>query len=50
MAPSAQLSSPWFARVWEVTSDLAIAIALVWALPLLLGLVAAVVRLLARAT
>lgn len=33
-------------RAWEVASDLLIATALIWTLPLLLGAVAAVVRLL----
>ena len=33
-------------RVWEVASDLLIATALIWTLPLLLGLVAVGVRLL----
>jgi len=34
----------WFQRAWGVASDLVIATALVWALPLLLGAVAAVSR------
>jgi hypothetical protein len=36
----------WFGRAWEVASDLLIATAALWALPLLLGVVTAVVRLL----
>lgn len=36
----------WFQQAWDVASDLLIATALVWALPLLLGAVAAVFRLL----
>lgn len=34
----------WFQRGWGVASDLLIATALIWALPLLLGVVAAVFR------
>jgi hypothetical protein len=36
-------------QAWDVTSDLLIATALVWALPLLLGIVGAVVNLLLKA-
>jgi hypothetical protein len=35
--------------VWEVASDLLIATALIWTLPLLLGVVGAVVKLLLEA-
>ena len=37
-------------RVWEVASDLLIATALIWTLPLLLGAVVALLRLLMRPT
>ena len=37
-------------RVWEVASDLLIATALIWTLPLLLGAVAALLGLLTRPT
>jgi hypothetical protein len=39
----------WFGRAWEITSDLLIATALIWALPLLLGALVAAVRLIAQA-
>ena len=42
MTPIATRS--WFGRAREVASDLLIATALVWAFPLLLGAVAAVLR------
>ena len=45
IAPNAPVSRTWLARAREVASDLVIATALVWALPLLLGAVAAVLRL-----
>ena len=35
----------WWRRAWDVVSDLVIVTAVVWALPLLLGGAAAVVRL-----
>jgi hypothetical protein len=38
----------WFRHAWDVASDLLIATAVVWALPLLLGVVAGVLRLLLR--
>jgi hypothetical protein len=45
IAPHAPASRTWLARAREVASDLVIATALVWALPLLLAAVAAVLRL-----
>jgi hypothetical protein len=39
----------WFEQAWDVLSDLLIATALIWTLPLLLGAAAALVRLLLRA-
>jgi hypothetical protein len=39
----------WLGRAWEAASDLLIAIALIWALPLLFAAVAGVLRLLVRA-
>ena len=45
IAPNAPVSRTWLARAWEVASDLVIATALVWALPLLLAAVAAVLSL-----
>jgi len=36
----------WFGRAWEVVSDLLLATAVVWALPLLVGAVAALISLL----
>jgi hypothetical protein len=38
-----------FGRAWEVTSDLLIATALIWTLPLLIGAAAALIELLVRA-
>ena len=46
---SPSVTRSWPGRAWEVVSDLVLATALVWALPLLLGIVAAAVRLLLRA-
>ena len=46
IAPNATVSRTWLARAWEVASDLVIATALVWALPLLLAAVAALFSLL----
>ena len=43
------VSSSWPRQVWDVASDLLIATALIWALPLLLGVVGAVVNLLLEA-
>ena len=40
------VSRTWFGDAWGVASDLVIATALLWAIPLLLGIVAAGVRLL----
>ena len=39
----------WLRRAWDVASDLLLATAVVWALPLLFGAVAGVLRLLLRA-
>jgi hypothetical protein len=49
------LSSPivaesWFRRAWNVLTDLLIATAVIWALPLMLGAAAALIRLLLRQT
>jgi hypothetical protein len=49
IAPNAPVSRSWFAQAWEVASDLVLATALIWTLPLLLGAVAAIVRLLLKA-
>jgi hypothetical protein len=49
IAPNASVSRTWFAQAWEVASDLVLATALIWTLPLLLGAVAAIVRLLLNA-
>jgi hypothetical protein len=49
IAPNASVSSTWFAQAWEVVSDLVLATALIWTLPLLLGVVTAIVRLLLNA-
>jgi hypothetical protein len=49
IAPHAPVFMTWLARAREVASDLVIATALVWALPLLLGAVTAVLRLLIAA-
>ena len=38
----------WFRRAWDVASDLLLATAVVWALPLLFGAVVGVFRLLLR--
>ena len=38
-----------FGQAWDVTSDLLMATALIWTLPLLLGAAAAAIRLLLRA-
>ena len=46
IAPNATVSRTWLSRVWEVASDVVIATALVWALPLLLGATAALLGLL----
>jgi len=43
---SAIVSRSWFGHAWDVASDLLIATALLWALPLGLGAVTALVRLL----
>jgi hypothetical protein len=45
---NATVSRTWFAQAWEVASDLVLATALIWTLPLLLGAVAAIVRLLLK--
>jgi hypothetical protein len=49
IAPNATVSHSWFAQAWGVASDLLLATALIWTLPLLLGAVAAMVRLLLNA-
>jgi len=49
IAPNAPVSRTWFAQAWEVASDLVLATALIWTLPLLLGAVVAIVRLLRKA-
>ena len=49
IAPNASVSRTWFAQAWEVVSDLVLATALIWTLPLLLGVVTAIVRLLLKA-
>jgi hypothetical protein len=46
---SPSVTRSWLGRAWEVVSDLVMATALVWALPLLLGVLAAAVRFLLRA-
>ena len=46
---SPSITRSWLGRAWGVVSDLVMATALIWALPLLLGIVAAAVRLLLRA-
>jgi len=43
------VSPSWSRQVWDVVSDLLIATALIWALPLLLGVVGGVVNLLLKA-
>jgi hypothetical protein len=48
MAPSPIRQSRW-RHAWEITSDLLIATALIWTLPLLLGALGAVVNLLLEA-
>jgi hypothetical protein len=49
VVPNASVSRTWFAQAWEVASDLVLATALIWTLPLLLGAVAAIVRLVLKA-
>jgi hypothetical protein len=39
----------WFVQAWEVAADLVLATALIWTLPLLVGAVRAIVRLLLTA-
>ena len=46
IAPNATVSRTWRSRAWEVASDVVIATALVWALPLLLAAMAALLWLL----
>jgi len=46
IAPNAPLSRTWLSHVWEVASDVVIATALVWALPLLLAAMTALLGLL----
>jgi hypothetical protein len=45
--PSPVMQSRW-GQVWEVASDLLIATALFWALPLLIGVLGALFKLLAQ--
>ena len=45
IAPNATASRTWFSRAWEVASDVVIATALVWVLPLLLAGMAALLGL-----
>jgi hypothetical protein len=49
IALNAPVSPTWFVQAWEVASDLVLATALIWTLPLLLGAVAAILRLLLKA-
>ena len=49
IAPNAPVFRTWLARARGVASDLVIATALVWALPLLLGAVSAILTLLLAA-
>jgi len=49
IAPNATVSRTRLAQAWEVASDLVIATALIWTLPLLLGAVAAILRILVKA-
>jgi len=49
IAPNATVSRTWLSRAWEVASDLVIATAVVWSLPLLLAAVSALLSLLLRA-
>ena len=46
IAPNATVSRTWLSRAWEVASDVVIATALVWALPLLLAAMTALLGLL----
>jgi hypothetical protein len=43
------VSRTWFAQAWGVASDLLVATALIWAVPLLLGVVTALIRFLLSA-
>ena len=43
------LTHPRLWKVWEIASDLLIVTALIWTLPLLLGIVGAVVKVLLEA-
>jgi hypothetical protein len=45
LIPSIVTQSRW-SRAWEITSDLLLATAVIWALPLLLGVLGALVMLL----
>jgi hypothetical protein len=50
LSPASPIATEsWFRRAWEVVSDLLIATALVWTLPLLLAAAAALLRLLQQA-
>jgi len=46
---SASGERSWFGQAWDVARDLLIATALVWTLPLLLGVGTAVIRLILTA-
>lgn len=48
--PSPVVGRSWFGQAWAVASDVLLATALIWALPLLLGALAALVRLIFGAT
>jgi hypothetical protein len=49
MAPNPTVSPTWFDQAWEVASDLVLATTLIWTIPLLLGAVSALIRLLLKA-
>ena len=45
IAPNATIASTWLGRAWGVVSDVFLATAVVWAIPLLIAAVAALVKL-----
>lgn len=45
-AHAGYVTESWFQRAWTVVSDLLIATALIWSIPLALGVVAALAKLL----
>ena len=47
--PSPVTTHSWFGQAWGVASDLLLATALIWAVPLSLGALAALVRLVLEA-